>query len=160
MQIERDKAVTFHYSLSDAEGNRIDTSRGRAPQAYLHGHGTLLPALEERLFGRTEGDTLSVTLTPEQAYGQRREGAVARVPIKHLAAQGKLAPGQVVGVREARGLRRAVVTKVGKFNADVDFNHPLAGKTLVFDIEIVAVRDATAEEITHGHAHGEGGHQH
>lgn len=160
MQIERDKAVTFHYSLSDADGNRIDTSRGRAPQAYLHGHGNLLPALEEQLAGHTEGDTLSVTLAPEQAYGQRRDGAVARVPIKRLATQGKLAPGQVVGVREARGLRRAVVAKVGKFNADVDFNHPLAGKTLVFDIEITAVRDATAEEIAHGHAHGEGGHRH
>ncbi len=160
MQIERDKAVTFHYSLSDSDGNRIDTSRGREPQAYLHGHGNLLPALEEQLAGRTAGETLSVTLPPAQAYGERRDGAIARVPIKHLATQGKLAPGQVVGVREARGLRRAVVAKVGKFNADVDFNHPLAGQTLVFDIEIMAVRDATAEEIGHGHAHGEGGHRH
>lgn len=160
MQIERDKAVTFHYSLSDAEGGRIDTSLGRAPQAYLHGHGNLLPALEEQLAGRTRGDTLAVTLTPEQAYGQRQDGALARVPIKRLATRGKLVPGQVVGVREARGVRRAVVAKVGKFNADVDFNHPLAGKTLVFEIEIMAVRDATAEEIAHGHVHGEGGHGH
>lgn len=160
MQIERDRAVTFHYSLSDADGNHIETSRERAPQAYLHGHRNLLPALEEQLAGRAVGDVLSVTLPPEQAYGQRREGSTTRVPIKHLAIQGKLAPGQVVGVRETRGLRRAVVVKIGKFNADVDFNHPLAGKTLVFDIEIMAVREATPEELTHGHVHGEGGHHH
>ncbi len=160
MQIERDKAVSFHYSLSDAEGNPIDSSREREPQAYLHGHGNLLPALEEQLLGHAAGDTLSVTLPPERAYGPRREGSVTRVPIKRLVTQGKLAPGQVVGIRTEQGIRRAMAVKVGKFNADIDFNHPLAGKTLVFDIEIVAVRDATAEEIAHGHAHGEGGHQH
>ncbi|MFZ5655281.1 MAG: FKBP-type peptidyl-prolyl cis-trans isomerase [Pseudomonadota bacterium] len=160
MHIERDKAVTFHYSLSEAGGARIETSRERAPQAYLHGHRNLLPALEEQLAGHVAGDVLSVTLAPEQAYGPRREGATTRVPIKHLVFEGGLAPGQVVGIRTGGGLRRATVVKAGKFNADLDFNHPLAGKTLVFDIEVLAVRDATAEELAHGHVHGAGGHHH
>jgi FKBP-type peptidyl-prolyl cis-trans isomerase SlyD len=82
------------------------------------------------------------------------------VSIKHLIAPGKLTPGMVVGIRGGNGMRRAVLVKVGKFNADVDLNHPLAGRGLVFDIEVLSVRDATAEELAHGHVHGAGGHQH
>ncbi len=160
MQIAPNKAVTIHYTLTDAAGVLLDSTRGREPQAYLHGHRNLLPALEAQLAGRVVGDTLSVTLPPEQAYGPRREGATTRVPIKHLIAEGRLAPGQVVGIRSGQGLRRAVVAKVGKFNVDVDLNHPLAGKTLVYEIEILSVRDASAAELAHGHVHGVGGHQH
>lgn len=159
-QIAPNKAVTIHYTLSDGDGVQLDSTRDRGPHAYLHGHRNLLPALEAQLVGRTAGDTLTVTLPPEQAYGERREGATTRVPIKHLATQGKLMPGQVVAVRTDQGLRRVVVEKVGKFNVDVDLNHPLSGKTLVYEIEILTVRDASAEEIAHGHVHGAGGHQH
>lgn len=160
MQIAPSKAVTIHYTLTDAAGVLLDCTREREPHAYLHGHRNLLPALEAQLVGRTVGDTLTVTLTPEEAYGERHEGATTRVPIKHLATQGKLAPGQVVGIRSEQGLRRVVVVKVGKFNVDVDLNHPLSGKTLVYEIEVVAVRDANAEELAHGHVHDVGGHQH
>ncbi len=160
MQIEPNKAVTIHYTLTDAAGVLLDSTRERGPHAYLHGHRSLLPALEAQLAGRAVGDTLSVTLAPEQAYGPRREGATTRVPIKHLATQGKPVPGQVVAIRTAQGVRRALVEKVGKFNVDVDLNHPLAGKTLVYEVEIVAVRDASAEELAHGHVHGDGGHHH
>ena len=160
MQIERNKAVRFHYTLSDDSGVELETSRKGEGQAYLHGHRNLLPALESALEGRTPGDSFRVTLTPEQAYGPRREGSVQRVPIKHLSAPGKLTPGMVVGFRDGKGMRRAVLIKLGKFNADVDLNHPLAGKGLVFDIEVLSVRDATAEELAHGHVHGAGGHQH
>lgn len=160
MQIAPNKAVTIHYTLRDGAGVQLDSTREREPHAYLHGHHNLLPALEAQLAGRAVGDTLSVTLTPEQAYGERRDGATTRVPMKHLVTQGKLVPGQVVAVRTDRGLRRVVVGKVGKFNVDVDLNHPLAGKTLVYEIEILSVRDASAEEIAHGHVHGAGGHQH
>ena len=160
MQIEHNKAVTFHYTLSDDSGVQVESSRKGAGQAYLHGHRNLLPALESALEGRVAGDSFTVSLTPDQAYGPRREGSIQRVPIKQLNAPGKLAPGMVVGIRGEGGMRRAVVVKVGKFNADVDLNHPLAGKGLVFDIEVIAVRDATAEELAHGHVHGAGGHQH
>ncbi|HEX4881447.1 MAG TPA: peptidylprolyl isomerase [Porticoccaceae bacterium] len=160
MQIAPNKAVTIHYTLTDETGVLLDSTREREPHAYLHGHRNLLPALEAQLAGRVVGDTLSVTLVPEQAYGPRRKDATTRVPIKHLATQGKLVPGQVVAVRTDKGLRRVVVQKVGKFNVDVDLNHPLAGKTLVYEVEVVAVRDASAEELAHGHVHGVGGHQH
>jgi FKBP-type peptidyl-prolyl cis-trans isomerase SlyD len=160
MQIEHNKAVIFHYTLSDDSGVQVETSRKGPGQAYLHGHRNLLPALESALEGRVAGDSFRVTLTPDQAYGPRREGSITRVPIKQLNAPGKLTPGMVVGIRGEGGMRRAVLVKVGKFNVDVDLNHPLAGKGLVFDIEVIQVRDATAEELAHGHVHGDGGHQH
>jgi FKBP-type peptidyl-prolyl cis-trans isomerase SlyD len=160
MRIEHNKAVTFHYTLRDDSGVQVESNRKGAGQAYLHGHRNLLPALESALEGRVAGDSFTVGFTPDQAYGPRREGSIQRVPIKQLSAPGKLVPGMVVGVRSEGGMRRAVVVKVGKFNADVDLNHPLAGKGLVFDIEVIAVRDATAEELAHGHVHGAEGHQH
>jgi len=160
VNIAHNKAVIFHYRLSDDSGVEIETSRKGPGQAYLHGHHNLLPALESALEGREPGDTFQVSLTSDQAYGPRREGSVRRVPIKHLHAPGKLAPGMVVAIRGEGGTRRAVLVKLGKFNADIDLNHPLAGKGLIFDIEVVSVRDATAEELAHGHVHGAGGHQH
>lgn len=160
MQVERDKVVTFHYSLSDAEGSFTEASTGKDPVVYLHGHGNIVRGLEREMRGRQAGDTFKATVVAEDAYGRRDENARQRVPIKHLIRAGKLAPGATVAVDTRSGPRRATVLKVGRFNVDLDFNHPLAGKTLVFDIEIVDVRDATPEEITHRHAHGPGGHAH
>ncbi len=160
MNIANNKAVIFHYRLSDDSGVEIENSRKGPGQAYLHGHHNLLPALESALEGRVAGDSFQVSLTSDQAYGPRREGSVRRVPLKHLHVSGKLVPGMVVGIRGEGGMRRAVLVKLGKFNADIDLNHPLAGKGLVFDIEVVSVRDATAEELAHGHVHGDGGHHH
>lgn len=160
MQITRNTVATFHYRLCGEDGMEIENSRDGEPVAYLHGHGNILPALESALEGRSTGDELSVTLGPEQAYGARREGSIQRVPIKHVMARGKLKPGMVVSVRTDGGARQVSVLKVGKFNVDVDTNHPLAGRTLRFDIELLEVRAATEEEIAHGHAHGPGGHHH
>lgn len=160
MQIEKDKVVTFHYTLSEHEGDVIENNRDGDPMAYLHGHANLLPALEKTLAGKQASDQLSVTLTPDQAYGHRKPDSVSRVPIKHLLTKGKLKPGMLVAVNTKQGRKDATVVKVGKFNVDIDNNHPLAGKTLVFDIEIAEVRDATAEELAHGHSHGVGGHHH
>lgn len=160
MNIAKNSVVTFHYRLSDADGAEIETSRDGEPTLYLHGHRNILPALEDAFSGRTVGDTFSVTLSPDQAYGRRREGASQRVPIKHLAGRAKPRPGTLVGINTEQGVRQVTVLKVGKFNVDVDTNHPLAGKTLTFDIEVVAVRQAESDEIAHGHAHGVGGHQH
>ena len=99
-------------------------------------------------------------LSAAQAYGERQEGQVQRIPAKYLKHEGKMKPGQIVRFRDDQGVRQARVIKVGKFSVDVDTNHPLAGKNLHFDIEIVDVREASAEEVSHGHAHGPGGHQH
>jgi FKBP-type peptidyl-prolyl cis-trans isomerase SlyD len=160
MHITRNAVATFHYRLCGEDGVEIENSRAAEPVAYLHGHGNILPALESALEGRSAGEEFSVTLGPEQAYGPRREGSVQRIPIKHVVAGGKLKPGMVVSVRAEGGARQVSVLKVGKFNVDVDTNHPLAGRTLRFDIEVLAVRAASDEELAHGHAHGPGGHHH
>jgi FKBP-type peptidyl-prolyl cis-trans isomerase SlyD len=157
MEISANKVVTFHYRLTDTEGSFTESSEGRDPVAYLHGRGNLVPGLESGLRGRRAGDELTVTVAPEDAYGAHDPSALQRVPIKHLVRPGKLAVGRIVAVNTTSGPRRATVLKVGRFNVDVDLNHPLAGKTLVFHVNVIDVRDATSEEIAHGHAHGPGG---
>lgn len=160
MQIVADKVVSFHYHLSEGEGEAFENSRDGDPVLYLHGRHGMLSGLEEAMAGKETGDTFTVTLSPEKAYGKRRESAQQRVPIKHLVTKGKLKPGMVVQINTEKGAKEATVLKVGLKNVDVDSNHPLAGKTLTFAVEIVDVRDATPEELSHGHAHGVGGHQH
>lgn len=164
MQISADKVVSFHYNLKDVDGTLLETSYDSDATLYLHGHSNILTNLESALENKSVGDKVNVTLSSEQAYGERKEGAVQRIPIKHLhnhaALKNKLKPGMKVVVNTQHGPWEAIVLKVGKFNVDIDSNHPLAGKTLTFDLEVVAVRDATAEELAHGHAHGAGGHHH
>jgi FKBP-type peptidyl-prolyl cis-trans isomerase SlyD len=164
MQISADKVVSFHYNLKDVDGTLLETSHDSDPTLYLHGHSNILPTLESALESKVVDDKINVTLTPDQAYGERKEGAVQRIPIKHLhnhaALKNKLKIGSRVLVNTQHGPWEAVVLKVGKFNVDIDSNHPLAGKTLTFEIEVVEVRDATSEELAHGHAHGTGGHHH
>ena len=164
MQISADKVVSFHYNLTDVDGTLLETSYDTEPTLYLHGHQNILVGLENELEGKAVGDKIRVTLTPDQAYGERKEGAIQRVPIKHLhnhaVVKNKLKPGSRVSVNTQHGPWEAVVLKVGKFNVDIDSNHPLAGKTLSFEIEVHAIREATSEELAHGHAHGAGGHNH
>lgn len=157
MLIAKDSAVEFHYTLSEA-GVVLESSVNDKPMSYLHGHGGIFVTMEEALEGKTAQDNVEVTLTPEQSYGERREeGHIQRIPIKHLKTSGKLKVGSVVVVESNQGQQEVTVVKVGKFNADCDLNHPFAGKTLSFNIQIVSVRAATAEEISHGHIHAEGG---
>lgn len=164
MSISANKVVSFHYRLYEVDGGLLEESYGAEPTLYLHGHNNLLAALEDSLEGKNTGDKLDVVVSPEQGYGPRREGAVQRVPIKHLLdyekIKNRIKPGMKVAVNTSHGPWEAVVLKVGKFNVDIDSNHPLAGKHLKFEIEIADVRDATEEELQHGHAHGVGGHNH
>lgn len=162
MKIEKNKVVTFHYVLSEQEGGVIEDSKNSDPMLYLHGHNNLMPALEVEMQDKQVGDSFKASLSPEQAYGVRDENAKQRVPIKHLMVKNpkKLKPGMAVKINTAQGAKDAVVLKVGKFNVDLDTNHPLAGKSLCFDVEVIDVREATGEEASHGHAHGVGGHQH
>ncbi|GGO75625.1 peptidyl-prolyl cis-trans isomerase [Marinobacterium nitratireducens] len=160
MQITKNKVVQFHYSLRDADGKEIENSRRGEPMAYLHGHQNMLAGLEKAMEGRSAGDTFSVTLAPEDAYGKRVEGSEQRVPVKHLQGAKKWRPGMVAQVQTEQGARQVQVVKVGKFMVTIDTNHPLAGKTVTFDVEVLEVRDASAEELDHGHAHGVGGHHH
>lgn len=164
MQIEKDKVVTFHYTLKDDQGEVMESSKGGDPMAYLHGHGNIIVGLEKEMEGKSGDESFSVTVAPKDGYGEREDGAIQRVPIKHIhgdkAFRAKLKPGMVVSVNTEDGPRQVMVVKAGKFNVDVDVNHPLAGKTLTFDVEIQSIRDASDDEISHGHAHGVGGHQH
>lgn len=160
MQIARNSVVSFHYTLSDLDGNAIESSQGGEPSLYLHGANNILPALEKAMAGHAVGDSFEVELSADQAYGQRVEGKTQRIPAKYLKHEGKLRPGQVVRFRDDHGVKQATVLKVGKFSVDIDSNHPLAGRALRFAIEIVDIREASADEAAHGHAHGPGGHQH
>jgi FKBP-type peptidyl-prolyl cis-trans isomerase SlyD len=160
MTISKNKVVAFDYVLRDETGDELE--RSESPMVYLHGANNIIRGLEEALAGHAEGDDVEVTLPPEKAYGLRRDDASQRVPIKHLLTKSKrYQPGQIVSVNTQEGRKDAMVVKVGKFNLDLDMNHPLAGKTLTFEISIAAVREATADELSHGHAHGiDGQHQH
>ena len=160
MIVADDSVVSFHYTLRDDTGSVNETSEGGSPVVYLHGRNNIVPGLERELTGKKSGDKFTATVTPEEGYGLRNESAVQRVPLKHLATRGPIVAGQMVVVNTRDGGRQARVVKVGHFNVDLDLNHPLAGRTLEFDIEIVDVRAATEDELAHGHAHGPDGHGH
>ncbi len=161
MNIENRKVVSFHYTLKNDQGEEIESSREREnPMTYLHGAGNIIPGLEKALQGKAAGDRFEVTVEPAQAYGERNEAAVHRVPVKHFGESRRLKPGQAAVLNTRQGPRQVTIIKVGRFNVDVDANHPLAGKRLTFDVEVTDVRDATEEEVSHGHVHGPGGVQH
>ena len=160
MNIAAKTVATFHYTLRDEEGTELESSRGSDPSVYLHGANNIIRGLESAMAGKETGDIFSATVAPEDAYGLRNPEKTQRVPMKHLSFKGKLRPGMVVQLSTDDGMRAVTVIKAGRHSADIDTNHPLAGQTLTFDIEIVDVRDASPEELTHGHAHGPGGHHH
>ena len=156
MKIAKNSVVEFHYKVSEGTV-LLEDSHGNEPLIYLHGHGGLFNTMEQAFVGKSMDDKFEVTLTPDQSYGERREDAIQRIPLKHLQGATKWKPGMVATVDSNQGRSEVTIIKVGRFNADCDINHPFAGKTLTFDIEVVSVRAATDEEISHGHAHAKGG---
>ncbi|WP_058834187.1 FKBP-type peptidyl-prolyl cis-trans isomerase [Luteimonas abyssi] len=160
MKIEKDRVVRFHYTVSEQGGEPVESSKERGePLAILIGHGNIIPGLEKALDGHEAGDSFGADVVAADAYGERRDGLSQRVPKKHFGAQ-RLAPGMQVVLNTNFGPRAVTIEKVGMTVVDVDLNHPMSGKDLHFDIEVVDVREASAEEIEHGHVHGEGGHEH
>jgi len=164
MKIEKDRVVRFHYSVNEraalASGETpIESSKDREPLAILFGHGNIIPGLEKAMDGREAGDTFTADVPAAEAYGELREGLSQRVPKKHFGNQ-RLAPGMQVVLNTNFGPRAVTIQKVGMSVVDIDLNHPMAGKDLHFDVDIVDVREATPEELEHGHVHGEGGHEH
>lgn len=159
MHIQENSVVQFHYTLSE-NGTELESSRKGSPLLYLHGHNQMFPKVEAELTGKAVGDKLQLTLAPADAYGERQDDAIQSVQVKHLQGAKKWKPGMVAWLRTEQGERQVTVVKVGMFKAEVDTNHPLAGKTVTFDLEVINIREATADEIAHGHAHGEGGHNH
>ena len=159
MKIEKDRAVRFHYSVAEQGQESVENSHGGEPLAVLIGHGYIIPGLEKAMEGHEAGDSFGVDVVAADAYGERREGMGQRIPKKHFGNQ-PLQPGMQVVLNTNMGPRAVTIEKVGMTVVDVDLNHPMAGKDLHFDIDIVEVREASAEELEHGHVHGEGGHHH
>jgi FKBP-type peptidyl-prolyl cis-trans isomerase SlyD len=160
MTIQDKKVVSFHYTLTNQDGEKMETTRDKEPMTYLHGAQNIIPGLESAMAGRSVGNEFQVTLEPADAYGEKKEANIQRISSKHFRFPKKLKPGQIVGLQTRKGPVQVTIVKVGRFNVDVDSNHPLAGQALTFDVEVSAVRDATEEEIAHGHAHGPGGVDH
>lgn len=159
MKIEKDRVVRFHYTVAEQGQEPIESSKDRDPLAILIGHGNIIPGLENAMMDKEAGASFEVDVNATDAYGERREGLTQRVPKKHFGTT-KLIPGQQVVLQTNFGPRAVTVEKVGMSVVDVDLNHPMAGKDLHFSVEIVEVREAAAEELEHGHVHGDGGHQH
>lgn len=158
MKAAKDTVVGFHYRLTDSDGKLVEDSRtADKPTLVLLGHGQIVPGVEAALEGHEAGDSFEVDVEPGQAYGEQRENMIQRVPKKYFRDGKRLKPGMttVLNLRDG-GQQMVTVHKVGMSTIDVDINHPLAGKTLKFAIEVVDVREASPEELAHGHAHPPG----
>jgi FKBP-type peptidyl-prolyl cis-trans isomerase SlyD len=160
MTIAQDSVVTIHYTLKDDAGEVIDSSSSGEPLAYLHGHGNLVPGLERELTGKNVGDKLSVKLSPADGYGDFDKALVQRVPRRALKGIKNLNVGMRLHAQTPEGPQAVTVTQIQGDMVTLDGNHPLAGKNLNFDIEVTDVREATKEELEHGHVHGPGDHHH
>lgn len=160
MQIAQDAVVAIHYTLTNDQGETLDSSAGGEPLAYLHGHGNLIPGLEKALDGKSPGDKLNVKIPPAEAYGEFDKSLIQQVPMRSFKGVGKVQVGMQFQVHSNAGPRMVTVTKVMGDMVTVDGNHALAGQNLNFAVEVTEVREATQEELAHGHVHGPGGHHH
>ncbi|MDX1497164.1 MAG: peptidylprolyl isomerase [Salinisphaeraceae bacterium] len=160
MQIANACVASIHYTLKNDAGEVLDSSEGREPLLYLHGAGNIIPGLESALDGKAAGDQLNVQVDPEQGYGPHREDLIQTVPRDQFQGVDQIDVGMRFQAESNQGPMVVTVTAVDEQNVTVDGNHPLAGENLNFEVEVVEVREATAEEKDHGHPHGPGGHQH
>lgn len=154
MNIEDKRAVSIHYTLTNEQGEKLDSSEGQDPLRYLHGASNIIPGLENALAGKTAGDKVSVTVQPEDAYGEINPEMIQIVPREAFEGIDDIQPGMQFQASGPNGQTQVVTIKaVGEEGVTVDGNHPLAGQVLNFDVSIEDVRDATEEEIAHGHVH-------
>jgi FKBP-type peptidyl-prolyl cis-trans isomerase SlyD len=160
MQIGKHNVVTIHYTLKDDSGNMMESSQGGAPMAYLHGANNIIPGLEAALEGKAIGDDVSVRIPPEEAYGVRDDSKTQAVPREMFGEQEVNVGAQFHAQSPDGGHITVTVVEVADNEVTVDANHPLAGMHLNFDVTVVEVRDATPEELEHGHVHGPEGHDH
>lgn len=160
MEIADQRVVVMHYTLTNSQGEVLDSSQGNEPLTYLHGAGNIIPGLEKALVGKQAGDKLTVQVQPAEGYGERRAELVQQVPKRAFQGVNDIKPGMSFQAQGQHGPMRVMVTHVVGDMVTVDGNHPLAGEVLNFDVEVAEVRAATAEEMQHGHVHGPGGHHH
>ena len=155
MQITDKTAVSIHYTLTNNSGEQLDSSRGEEALLYLHGAGNIIPGLEAALTGKSVGDTFNVTIPPAEAYGELAPDMVQVVSKKMFDGM-DLEIGMQFHADVSHGSGVITITEINGDDVTVDGNHPLAGETLIFDVEVVDVRPATDDEMAHGHVHGAG----
>ena len=160
MIITTGSVVLFDYTLTDDEGEIIDSSAEEGALAYLHGEGQIVPGLEKAMEGKSAGNSFKVTVEPTEGYGLHDPAKITVVPADEIEGGDELEEGMQLETENESGEQTVVISKIEGNNVTIDGNHPLAGMPLHFDIQIREVRAATAEEIEHGHVHGTGGHQH
>lgn len=161
MQIGKDSVVAMTYTLKDDDGKVLDTNVGKQAMYYLHGHGNIVPGLEKALAGKSEGDVVDVVVAPADGYGEHDETRTFEVPKSELGPNVTPQKGMALTMRGPNGMTLPVtVLKVKMSSVVMDGNHQLAGKNLHFSVKIENVRKAKKDELTHGHAHGPGGHGH
>ena len=160
MPIAQNDVVSIHYTLTDDTEKVLDSSSGREPLAYLHGHGNIIPGLEQALTGHDVGERLTVRVPAAQGYGEYDRALVQQVPKRSLKGIAGLRVGMRLQAGTEHGPRAVTVTHIAGDMVTLDGNHPLAGQNLKFEVEITAVRPASEEELAHGHVHGAGGHHH
>ena len=168
MQIEKNKVVTLHYRLNDenANGELIETTFGSEPLVFLYGVGQMIPEFERQLAGKSSGDSLGFRIDAADAYGEFDEEALVELPYEVFMVDGTLAEdlleiGRQIPMSDQNGNRLiGTVDEILENSVIMDFNHPMAGANLFFEVQVESVREATQEEIEHGHVHGPGGHHH
>lgn len=161
MQIANDKVVSIHYTLTNDKGETLDSSAGHEPMAYLQGHMNIIPGLEKALEGKAVGDKVNAVIPPEEAYGPRNDTMVEEVSKEMFQGVDEIAPGMQFHAQNGQGgMQIITVVSVADDKVTIDGNHPLAGETLTFDVEVMDVREPSAEELEHGHVHGPEGHEH
>ena len=160
MKIAKDCVVTLDYTLTDEDGEILDSSEGDEPLVYLHGHGDIVPGLERALNGHQVGDQVEVDVSPEDGYGDWDEDLVDVVGKEDFDDPEELEVGAQFEVDTDEGVRVATVIEMEGEDITVDLNHPLAGMNLHFAVKVLDVRAASAEELEHGHVHGPHGHEH
>ena len=156
MQITDKLAVSIHYILTNVAGEQLDSSRSEEPMVYLHGFGQIIPGLENALAGKVVGDKFNVTVASAEAYGDRRDDMVQVVSKSMFKDIGEVEVGMQFHADASHGVNVVTVSKVEGDDITIDGNHPLAGEELTFDVEVMDIRSATEDELSHKHIHGEG----
>ena len=160
MKISKNSVVIMHYALKNDDGEDLGNSRGHEPMAYIHGYDNVVVGLEKELEGKMAGDKFSTVIPPEEGYGVKDDDGIKKIDKDRFEGDEEISVGMQIQVDIEGKVSVASVTEIGKEEITLDLNHPLAGVTLHFDIEVMNVREATEEELSHGHVHGPGGHHH
>jgi FKBP-type peptidyl-prolyl cis-trans isomerase SlyD len=153
MTIAKNRVASIDYTLMDDKNNLLDSTSGQEPLDYLHGFENIIPGLEKALEGKSRGERFSAHIPAAEAYGERDERLITEVPLETFKGVDSVQPGMQFHARTPEGMRLITVTKVGDTAVTIDGNHPLAGLNLNFDVTVTAIREASEEELSHGHVH-------